>query len=98
MWTLLTVLGCSFLLGLILTPAARALRRALWPGRSAGWAPQDASTAGALTGGIAVFLSACTALATASLWSRWLGDRLAAESGGLLGLLLARPSFAWWGS
>lgn len=89
MLTLLMVLSASFVLGLLLTPAARALAARCGLVDQPDGRRKMHARAVPVSGGVAVFLAACTALATVSLWSRWLGDRLAAESGSLLGLLLA---------
>src|SRR5207302_5642600 len=89
MMTLLTVLASSFVLGLLLTPAARALASRCGLVDQPDGRRKMHSHPIPVSGGVAVFLAACMALAAASLWSRWLGDRLAAESGGLMGLLFA---------
>lgn len=89
MWTLLTILGSSFLLGLVLTQAARglALRFGLVDQpdgrRKLHGRPIPVSD------GVAIYLAACTTLAVACLWSQWLADRLAVEGQRLLGLLYA---------
>lgn len=89
MWTLLTILGSSFLLGLALTPIVRSVASRCGlvdqpdGGRKVHARPIPVS------GGIAVFFAACTTLAAACLWSQWLAEGLATDGNRLVGLLLA---------
>src|SRR4051794_24077771 len=89
MWTLLTILGSSFLLGLALTPLARRLAPHCGLVDQPDGRRKMHERPIPVTGGIAVFVAACTTLAVACLWSQWLGDRLAAQGMWLMGLLLA---------
>ncbi len=89
MWTLLTVLGSSFLLGLVLTPAARGLASRLGLVDQPDGRRKMHARPIPVSGGVAVFLAACTTLAAACLWSQWLAGSLAVEGGRLLGLFYA---------
>src|SRR6267142_4583677 len=89
MTTLLVTLAFSFLLGIVLTPLARAIAcRCGLVDEPDGRRKMHARPI-PLSGGIAVFAAATLALAAIGRFSPWLGEGLRQEQGGLTGLMLA---------